>query len=229
MPYLNWDTKIITDFSAENIEKMYDAGYVFTRVGKGVMNKTRSFRVDLSKFEMTSENRRVAKKSENISLSTAKIPYENYDWSISKLAKDFYEKRNAVFSANKIKELLTDRDASNFNKFLIYTEEKKTIGYAICFETKNISHYSYPFYMENPREPSRGLGMMIIAIERAKELGKKYIYLGSLQRSSDTYKLQFRGGEWFDGEKPASTRGDLSTRGGWRTDIEPLKVILTLQ
>ncbi len=47
MAYLNWDTKIISDFSSENIEKMYDAGYVFTRVDKGVMNKTRSFRVDL--------------------------------------------------------------------------------------------------------------------------------------------------------------------------------------
>ena len=213
MHYLNWDTKIVTDFSTENIEKMYDAGYVFTRVGKGVMNKTRSFRIELSKFEMTSENRRVAKKSENISLRTATIPYEKYDWGIGKLAKDFYESRDAVFSANKIKEMLTDSVKSNFNKILVYTEEKKSIGYVICFETKNISHYSFPFYIDNPGEPSRGLGMMIIAIERAKELGKKYIYLGSLQRPNDTYKLQFRGGEWFDGEK-------------WQTDIEPLKEIL---
>ncbi len=213
MPYLNWDTKIIGDFSPENIEKMYDAGYVFTRVGRGVMNKTRSFRVDLSKFETTSENRRIAKKSENLSLKAASLPYEKYDWDIGKLAKDFYEKRDATFSANKIKEMLTDSSKSNFNKLLVYSESKKQIGYAICFETKNVSHYSYPFYAENPAEPSRGLGMMIIALERAKVLGKKYIYLGSLQRPSDTYKLQFKGGEWFDGGK-------------WRTETEPLKGIL---
>jgi arginyl-tRNA--protein-N-Asp/Glu arginylyltransferase len=213
MPYLNWDTKIITDFSAEAVERMYDAGYIFTRVGRGVMNKTRSFRIDLSKFEMTSENRRIAKKSEHVSLKTEKIPYEKYDWAIGKLAKDFYEKRDADFSANKIKELLTDAKESNFNKFLAYSEKEKTIGYVICFETKNISHYSYPFYIEDKGEPSRGLGMMIIAIERAKQLGKKYIYLGSLQRPSDTYKLQFKGGEWFDGN-------------GWTMDISPLKEIL---
>jgi arginyl-tRNA--protein-N-Asp/Glu arginylyltransferase len=214
MTYLNWDTKIITDFSSEAIEKMYDAGYVFTRVDRGVMNKTRSFRIDLAKFEMTSENRRIAKKSENISLKTEKVPYEKYDWKIGKLAKDFYEKRAAQFSANKIKELLTDKDASNFNKLLVYSDlEKKVIGYAICFETKNISHYSFPFYIDDPREPSRGLGLMIIAMERAKSLGKKFIYLGSLQRPSDTYKLQFKGSEWFDGEK-------------WTTAIEPLKGIL---
>ena len=214
MPYLNWDTKIVTDFSAENVERMYDSGYVFTRVGRGVMNKTRSFRIDLSKFEMTSENRRIAKKSELVSLKTAAIPYEKYDWEIGKLAKDFYEKRSADFSSNKIKELLTDQKESNFNKFFVYAEKEKPIGYVICFETKNISHYSYPFYTENPREPSRGLSMMMIAIERTQALKKKYIYLGSLQRPSDTYKLQFKGGEWFDGEK-------------WRTDIEPLKDILT--
>ncbi len=165
---------------------------------------------------MTSENRRIAKKSENVSLKTSAIPYEKYDWPIGKLAKDFYEKRSAVFSANKIKELLTDSTKSNFNKFFVYTEKTKTIGYAICFETKNISHYSFPFYVDNPGEPSRGLGMMIIAIERAKELGKKYIYLGSLQRPSDTYKLQFKGGEWFDGEK-------------WSADVGPLKDILKAQ
>jgi len=215
MAYLNWDTKIITDFSEEHIEKMYEAGYVFTRVDRGVMNKTRSFRIDLEKFEMTSENKRIAKKAEKISLKTDKIPYEKYDWQIGKLAKDFYEKRHAVFSANKIKEMLTDKEKSNFNKLLVYSEENKSIGYAICFETKNISHYSFPFYADDSNEPSRGLGMMTIAIERAKQLGKKYIYLGSLQRPSDTYKLQFKGGQWFDGEK-------------WRTDTEELKSILTL-
>jgi len=41
---------------------MYDHGYVFTRIGKGVMHQTRSVRVDLAKFELTSENRRVLKK-----------------------------------------------------------------------------------------------------------------------------------------------------------------------
>ena len=55
--------------------------------------------------------------------------------------------------------------------------------------------------------------MMIRAINFAKESGMKYIYLGSLQRPSDTYKLQFAGLEWFDGKK-------------WSQDIEEVKKIL---
>jgi len=191
---------------------MYDEGYVFTRVDKGVMNKTRSFRVNLSKFEMSSENRRIMRKAERYEMKTVALPISDYDWHIGKMAKDFYESRVAEFSANKIKELLTKKNESNFNVLAEFFAPEK-FGYAICYESSTIFHYSYPFYVEKKDEPSRGLSMMLLTIQYAKNSGKKYIYLGSLQRPGDTYKLQFRGGEWFDGEK-------------WLTDMEPLKDIL---
>ena len=55
--------------------------------------------------------------------------------------------------------------------------------------------------------------MMLRAILWAKEINKQYIYLGSAQRPSDTYKLQFEGLEWFDGKE-------------WQTDLNELKKIL---
>lgn len=214
MPYLNWDTKVITDFSPESVEKMYDSGYVFGRVDKGFMNKTRSLRINLLNFEMSSENRRIARKSEHLALTVVPLPYTNYSWEIAKLAKDFYENLDATFSANKIKELMTTSKLS-FNTLLIYTDTqtKFPVGYCIAYKTNNILHYSYPFYEHDPKESSRGLGMMIKAIDYAKNQNLKYIYLGSLQRPTDTYKLQFKGMEWFDSEK-------------WQTDISPLKEIL---
>ncbi|HEY0908344.1 MAG TPA: GNAT family N-acetyltransferase [Candidatus Paceibacterota bacterium] len=221
MTYLNWDTQIISDFSVANIEAMYDKGYVFTRVDRGVMNKTRSFRIDLGAYVSSSENRRIMRKSEHLALSAETIPYADYSWKIGKLAKDFYEKfGDNVFSANKTKEIVTDAAKSNFNKLLVFTDTRtdsptagQPVGYVICAETADIIHYSFPFYIEDASEPSRGLGMMTKAIEWAKASGKKYMYLGSLQRPSDTYKLQFLGGEWFDGET-------------WRADTAPLKEIL---
>lgn len=222
MAYLNWDTKITNDFSPENVASLYDAGYVFTRVGRGVMNKTRSFRVNLAEFLPSSENRRISRKSEHLSLSARPLPLNanEYSWEIGKLAKDFYDAHGADFSANKVKELLTDGEASNFNALLTYTNTltNTVVGYVICYIDSGILHYSYPFYVTDPHEPSRGLGMMLKALDYAKAeanggLGLTYAYLGSLQRPSDTYKLQFRGGEWFDGEK-------------WRVDTEGLKEIL---
>ncbi|MDE1874905.1 MAG: hypothetical protein KGI79_02145 [Patescibacteria group bacterium] len=216
MAYLNWDTQTISDFSPENIEKMYDEGYILTRVDRGVMNKTRSFRIDLGKFELSSENRRILRKAEHIRLSVGDIPYAGYTWKIGKMAKDFYEKfGDNVFTANKVREIFTNADKSNFNKLFVFSDARdgSVIGYVIAYKGDHIIHYSYPFYFEDPRESSRGLGMMTMAIEWAKKLGKDYMYLGSLSRPTDTYKLQFKGGEWFDGEH-------------WQTDLAPLKEIL---
>ena len=59
------------------------------------------------------------------------------------------------------------------------------------------------------------MGMMLKAIQHAKDETKQYIYLGSAQRPSDKYKLQFAGLEWFDGEK-------------WGDNLEELKKIIRL-
>ena len=54
---------------------------------------------------------------------------------------------------------------------------------------------------------------MTKAILNAKQKNISYVYLGSLQRPSDIYKLQFQGVEWFDGNL-------------WKHDIDEAKFIL---
>ena len=117
------------------------------------------------------------------------------------------------------------------------TRNDSNVGYCICLETKNILHYCYPFYNLQPitynlqpttynlqpttynlqpttynLQPNTGMGMMLKAIIWAKDTGKKYIYLGSFQRPTDTYKLQFAGLEWFDGKE-------------WERDLNKLKLL----
>lgn len=216
--YLAWKKQTITDFSPENISNQYADGFVFTRRGKGEMDQTRSVRIDLSKFELSSENRRVLKKTDEITLETIPLSYSNYHWSIGKLAKDFYTTKfgDGTFSANKVKELLTDTEESNFNLLLKYIHNEEAVGYSICYANENILHYSYPFYeLTNVSQFTNiGIGMMTKAIVWSKDAKKKYAYLGSAQRPTDTYKFQFSGAEWFDGEK-------------WSEDVEELKNLLT--
>lgn len=239
MSYLCWNTKTITDFSDKNIDVMYDRGFIFTRKGKAKMDQTRSLRIDLSQFELTSENRRVLKKNEFLFLVPYSLPFENYNWKIGKLAKNFYDTKfgEGTFSANKIKELFTDDKKSNFNLLFVYTisslqitthvgmkqstdedigRQTLNIGYCISLETDNILHYSYPFYTLSDidsKQKNPGMAMMLKAILYAKENKKKYMYIGSAQRPTDTYKLQFAGLEWFD-------------ENGWQTDLNQLKKIL---
>ena len=214
------------------------------------MYQTRSLRIDLSKFELSSENKRIFKKTSSLLLIPHSLPYSDYHWSIGKLGKDFYTTKfgDGTFSANKIKELLTTKH--NFDKlfkFILNPDtgvkdlskpqdaeiqksnvvknifsskdslvarlpQDKPIGYAICKETNEILHYSYPFYNLNGHK-DLGLGMMIQAILWAKANNKKYIYLGSAKDQAAKYKLQFSGLEWFDGET-------------WQTNLEELKNVL---
>ncbi len=222
--YLHWkeidiskDTDIARIPYDSEISKLYDQGFIFTRIAKGIMHQTRSLRIDLSKFNLTSENRRILKKTESHVLSPdspSALPLGDYSWEIGKMAKDFYTEKfgDGVFSAQKIKELLTDHSKSNFNTLFRFNNPE---GFAICYMNNSILHYSYPFYDLKSPLKDIGMGMMIRAINKAKELGLKYIYLGSLQRPNDTYKLQFEGLEWFNGENEK-----------WETDLEKAKEIL---
>lgn len=211
MEYLNWKEEKIIDDSAETITRMYDNGFVFTRLDKGVMNQTRSVRIDLSKFELTSENRRILRKGESIMMEENTIPYPKYSWEIGKMAKDFYDiKAGGAFSANKIKEILTT--PHNFNTLITFSG----LGYAICYRNSHMLHYSYPFYSLEKAPKDMGLIMITKTITEAKTQGIRYVYLGSLQRPTDIYKLQFEGIEWFDGKE-------------WSKDLEKVKIILNEQ
>jgi arginyl-tRNA--protein-N-Asp/Glu arginylyltransferase len=188
--YLNWDQITLSDLSAENIEEKYNQGYVFTRLGRGIMIQTRSVRISLSKFALTSENRRIIKKTEDIKSAVLPLPFKDYNYKTGKLAKDFYETKfgPGIMSAQKIKEMLTSPEKGNFNSLLVYSKETEAVGYVICYCSAKIMHYSYLFYdlLKSPKD--MGLGMMIRAIQFAKESGLKYDYLGSIQNKQGLYK-----------------------------------------
>jgi arginyl-tRNA--protein-N-Asp/Glu arginylyltransferase len=215
MSYLNWHEQTITDFSPLNVSEMFANGYVFTRIGKGVMQQTRSVRIDLTKFELTSENRRIMKKTDGLKSEALSVPLKDYNYKIGKMAKDFYSTKfgEGTMSAQKIKEMMTDTNKSNFNSLLTYSISGDSVGYAICYISAEILHYAYPFYDLAKSPKDMGLGMMIRAIVNAKETGLKYAYLGSLQNHAGLYKLQFEGLEWFDGKV-------------WQSDIDEVKELL---
>lgn len=226
--YLKWQEKTLSNSelnasdSPSLIQNLYDQGFVFTRIGKGVMQQTRSLRIRLADWQPSSENRRIVKRTENLikSIKALKIPEDtakDYDWNIHSMGSKFYENKfgKGIFSANKIKALLTDPEAGSFNTLLSYSDNEKNIGYCISYMTDKFMHYSYPFYNLDLKDAEGtmkdlGLGMMIRAIQLAKDSGLEYVYIGSFQRPGDKYKLQFKAMEWFDGNK-------------WSEDTDTLK------
>jgi arginyl-tRNA--protein-N-Asp/Glu arginylyltransferase len=168
----------------------------------------RSLRVILEKFALSSENRRILRKGEEIEIRAIDLPMsaENYDWKIHAAGAKFYNEKfgPGSFSANKIKELITG-GKSNFNLLLIFSDKKtnQEIGWSICFLSKNILHYAYPFY--NLSYNNLGIIMMTKTMEWAAKQGIEFCYLGSVWDEKAKYKLQFSPEEFFNGKEWKNT------------------------
>lgn len=211
--YINWNEVQIDPTSDAEINALYDQGYVFVRIGKNILQQTRSVRIKLADFTLSSENRRVLRKVENLSLELIKLPIspDNYDWHIHKLGKDFYNNKfgPGIFTASRIKTILTTQEL-NFNFLLKYSIIDQNCGYAIAYSNSSIMHYAYPFYDFEAYPSNLGMAMMIQAILYAQNEGREYIYLGSVRKASDIYKLQFKGVEYYQKDQ-------------WSNDIAALK------
>ncbi|MCA9381235.1 hypothetical protein KC678_03135 [Candidatus Dojkabacteria bacterium] len=217
MSYFSTDTKKV-EFSEASITEAYNNGYVLTRLGKGEMNQTRSLRIDLESFELTSENRRILRKTEGIDFKVIGLPYPSYSWEIHKLGKEYYERKfgEGVMSASKIKDMFNNTEDENMTDAITYNFQGKNIGYCLIYKNKQIMHYAYPFYDLDSEVSNLGMGMMIRAIEYAKHNGLKYIYLGSVVDPESKYKLQFNNLEWFDTDQSS-----------WSTDLDRLKNLIS--
>jgi arginine-tRNA-protein transferase len=219
--YLVWNEQHISPQDAAAATQAYAHGYVYVRPAHMLMQQTRSVRINLEQFSDSSENRRILRKMNEagVVMQTCRLPYADYDWTIGKLGKDFYSSKfgDGTFSANKIKSLLTEPETNNFNRVLVFSAPNESgeltrVGYVICYETETMLHYSFPFYEDGIK--NLGIGMMTMAITEAKQQAQKeFVYLGSAQRPTDTYKMQFAGFEWFDGE-------------GWSGNLGVLKELL---
>ncbi|KXK27437.1 MAG: putative arginyl-tRNA--protein transferase [candidate division WS6 bacterium OLB20] len=216
MGYINWGEKTVDVTDDQAVSSAYDEGYVFIRTSPGAMQKTRSLRVDLAKFTLNSENRRVLRKLPGLSVQSRglPIPKEEYDWNIHRTGKEFYGKKfnDISFSAARIRYLLTSPEM-HFSTLLQYAVDSVTAGYAICYANGDLLHYAYPFYEFENYPANLGMAMMVHAILLSKETGRKYCYLGSVRSVRDLYKLQFSGLSYYD-------------RTGWSSDLDPLKAEL---
>ncbi|MCB9790750.1 hypothetical protein H6764_01870 [Candidatus Nomurabacteria bacterium] len=196
----------------DTLKLIYDNGFLPTRIDKRLFYLCRSFRVDLRKFKLSSENRRIQKRNSSLSLEVHRLKNFTYSYEIGKLAKDFYTEKFGpkTMSAQKAKWLFT---SGAMTDVIEYKTDGYIVGYCLVNKTKKILHYAYPFYKLELNNSNLGMGMMLQAIVYAKEKGLRYAYLGTVYTEASLYKTQFEGGQFFNGR-------------AWDSDISLLKEIV---
>ena len=106
-PYQIWLLKE----EGDEVEKIYSNGFLPIRSLQSVYYLSRNIRVDLNKFEISSENRRILKKTENFESDLIPLSEFTYTAEIQKFCKNYTEQKlgRGLFPAAAIKSIFTNK------------------------------------------------------------------------------------------------------------------------
>lgn len=178
-----------------NIEKNYESGLLPQRNNKDLFYQDSSSRSNLSDFQLSSENRRIIRKTENFSYQ--KIALKNFQYSkeIQKQCHQWIKNLGWDFPTSSIKKIFTDHI---FNYVYVWKDENnRIVAYAICYFSQNISHIAYVFYNPDFARTNLPIRLVLQAIIDSKELNLKYCYLGRFSKETGFYKRTMPGFEYF--------------------------------
>lgn len=175
----------------------------------------RQVRVNLPQFRPSSENRRILRKGEGISVQL--VPREEFQFTERR--RDFYKTYTDIkfgkdtMPYERLDSLFSSRITSHV---LVFTNQESgtEVGAATLYlEPDAVAYYYYAFYDLNYYSRNLGMYMMTSAVELFAKRGFDDLYLGSCYSRNALYKTQFAGAEFFNGVK-------------WSEDLEELKYLI---
>lgn len=205
-PYQVWLLKEEGDL----VETIYNCGFLPIRHLPNIFYLSRSLRVNLSGFTLSSENRRILGKTEEFEADLVPLTDFNYTPSVQKMCKDYAQEKigPGVFSSQSIKNIFT---AGVYNYVFVFKKiaNSSMVGYAICYISSNLVQYAHCFYKVDYINQNLGARMMLQAIIWAKKSNKKYVYLGTGYQKESLYKTEFKGIEFFNGFRWSDNLSEL--------------------
>lgn len=195
-PYQVWLLKEEGDL----LDGIYNNGFLPMRNKPNLYYLSRSLRVDLNKFELSSENRRILGKTEGILASLIPLSEFDYNFEVQKFCKDYSDKKlGGVFSTQDIKSIFLDQVYNHVLVFKDTSSNQKVVGYAVCFIEGKFCQYAYAFYDLDYIKENLGARMMLEALLLGKKNEQDYVYLGTCYEEHALYKTEFKGIEFFNG------------------------------
>ncbi len=178
------------------LEKIYRSGFLPFRNQADLFYLARSCRVDLSKFSLSSENKRIIKKTTDLSFEVKDLACFNYTPQIQKQCKDWAKLRGWKISTQSLKHIFK---GGFFNQVFVWKKGNEVVGYQVIFKDSKLIHTAHLFY--NPEKGGKDLGMrmLIEATIWGEKKEKRYHYLGTAYGGTGFYKRNLAGFEFFNG------------------------------
>lgn len=202
--------------SLEEVPIIYDKGYLpysGLPIDEEIYYMSRSLRVNLSEFKISSENKRLLKKYDPLEIEMKIVDKDeflkeerNFDFCL-KYTQNKFEKE--AFGKKRL-QYIFDRKCGN--KVIVFTKDDELIGVVLACLQGNTLHYWFCFYdLDFKENIPLGKTIMTKVILWAKENNLDYVYLGTIYGVKSLYKVRdYSAVEYFEGNK-------------WANDIDRLK------
>jgi arginyl-tRNA--protein-N-Asp/Glu arginylyltransferase len=206
-------TVFIERESGDSLTSIYGSGYLPYSGTKGLRNifySARSARIVLPEFELTSENRRIAKKFDG-KFKREHVPYVQFrpDENFYNFCLDYFALKHGAAAMPRAR-LQTILDSGLLTNSVVYRNIEKPVAYVLEIVDGSMGHYWFSFYDLALAQQSLGLWLMFDCIRSAKAAGLRHYYLGTVYGEKALYKTNFEPLEWWDGKS-------------WSKDIALLK------
>ena len=189
----------MTQFNLENtddIDQNYKNGFLPQRNDKNLFYFQTSCRSNLENFKLSSENRRIIRKTEEFTFEKITLKNFNYDLKTQKEIFNWIKELEWDYPISSVKNVFKNHI---FNYLYIWKDSQKNIvAYSICYFSENVSHIAYVFYNPELAHGNLPIRLVLQVIIDSHELGLKYCYLGRFSNDNGFYKRNMPGFEYFN-------------------------------
>lgn len=197
----------------DSLAAIYELGYLpysGSPDAQRTLYMARSARIPLATFDLTSENRRIAKKFDE-QFTKERIPFAEFkkDEAFLAFCLDYFQSRHGekAMPRARLEHILQ----SNFISHVIrYSKDGVPVGYVLVMSERDMEHYWFSFYDLSLAKQSLGMWLMLDCVRDAKARGLSHYYVGTVYGQKALYKTNFEPLEWWDGSM-------------WTNNIELLK------
>jgi hypothetical protein len=210
-PYAVWAIPEAGETPAD----LFHAGFLPSARGFDQFYLCRHLRVDLAKFKPSSENRRILRKGEGVTMQL--VPRAEFD--LSPARREFFLKYAearygpGVMPPERLELLFNSPLATHL---LVFTDTSSgaELGVVLLYlAAPRLAFYRYSFYDLDHFNRSLGLFLMTSATLYFAEQKFHHLYLGTCYAERALYKTQFAGVEFFNGFR-------------WSQNLDELKHLL---
>jgi hypothetical protein len=210
-PYSIWAMRE----EGESPADLFNAGFLPSSRGLEQFGLCRNVRVDLSKFTPSSENRRILRKGEGITVQL--LPRAEFDLSPARRESclNYAAARfgPGVMPPERLELVFNSPVATHVLVFTGSPSGAELGAVVLYLDSPRLAFYRFAFYDLNHFNRSLGMFMMTSAVELFAGRGVKYLYLGTCYSDKALYKTQFAGTEFFTGFR-------------WSDDLDELKFLI---